>query len=126
MMKRRILLVDDNEKVRKNLKLMIESAGFVVEEAENGLDGLAKVKGQTFDGFVIDYKMPKVNGITLIKNILELPDYDSHQILLLSTEESSEFSALVAPLSLPNVMYKPVNPLKFSEILASFSQLAAA
>lgn len=126
MMKRRILLVDDNEKVRKNLKLQIETAGFDVVEAENGLDGLAKVKGLTFDGFVIDYKMPKVNGITLIKNILELPDYNSHQVLLLSTEQSNEFNALISPLDLPNVMYKPVDPLRFSEILASFSQLAAA
>lgn len=84
-MKTKILLVDDNEKVRTAIATQLRSIGFDVSEAINGLDGLILAKQQSFDGFVIDQMMPIMDGGTLIKDLRGLPQYQSHPVVLMTT-----------------------------------------
>jgi two-component system chemotaxis response regulator CheY len=108
-MNRRVLLVDDNRVVRQAIFNLLVNVGYEVVEATDGLDGLTKAKASYFDALVIDYKMPIMDGITLIKGLREMSQYQQHPIILLTTEDSAEFSMKVAGLDNVNVMCKPVD-----------------
>ena len=108
-MNRRVLLVDDNQLVRKSILDVLTVAGFEVVEAKDGLDGLTKAKSGFFDTFVIDYKMPIMDGITLIKGLRDLPEYENHSMTLLTTDDSAEFALKVSSLVDVHVLCKPID-----------------
>lgn len=108
-MKRRVLLVDDNIAVRTTLSSVLSNAGYAVTEAGDGLDGLTKAKSNTFDAFVVDYKMPIMDGITLLKGLKEMEQYCDHPMILLTTDDGPLFTSKVAVLDSVNVMCKPID-----------------
>ncbi|HOC46436.1 MAG TPA: response regulator [Syntrophorhabdaceae bacterium] len=71
-MKRKVLVVDDEENIRLLFKEELEEEGYEVDTASNGLEALEKVKAASFDVIVLDIKMPVMDGIqalNAIKNI---------------------------------------------------------
>ena len=70
-----ILIVDDEEKIRKILRIMITLKGHKVDEAANGEEALKKIKENAYDLVIADIRMPKMDGITLLQeiNALEYP-----------------------------------------------------
>ena len=81
MKKRRILLVDDERSVRRSLREWFMEDGFEVETAEDGQQALRVMDSGPFDIFILDLKMPGMDGITLQKRILEV-DRDATVIIL--------------------------------------------
>ena len=65
----RILVVDDEEKIRKLLKIMLSLKGHSVDEAEDGEEALAKIEEDAYDLIIADIKMPKLDGMELLKRI---------------------------------------------------------
>ena len=62
-MSNRVLLVDDNELIRKTTREMFESAGYICDEAENGAEALDRVSIFHPDLIVLDLAMPVMNGL---------------------------------------------------------------
>ena len=120
-MKRRVLLVDDNNAVRKMLSTVLEEAGFDVVEASDGLDGLTKAKAVFFDAFVVDYKMPIMDGITLIKGLRDIPDYSQHSVTLLTTDISGDFTHKVSEFNDIHVLEKPIDHQQLIELASKQS-----
>jgi len=72
---RTVLLVDDNAVVRKALRSMFESAGFVCFESEDGPHALEEAKDLQPDLILLDFSMPLMNGLEaapLLKKMLPL------------------------------------------------------
>ena len=70
---KRILIVDDHIAVAEGTKLMLEKEkDFQVETANSGKDALNLVKEASFDIYIFDLKMPKMNGHDLAKRVIEL------------------------------------------------------
>lgn len=67
----RILLVDDDEKVRDVLARVLRRSGYEVEEAEDGESAAHKLANAEFETVVTDIAMPKVDGLSLLKTIRE-------------------------------------------------------
>ena len=68
-----VLLVDDNTLVRRGLRTLFESAGFVCCESQNGAEAIERVKELKPDLIVLDFSMPGMNGLEaapLLKKIL--------------------------------------------------------
>lgn len=68
-----VLLVDDNTLVRRGLRTLFESAGFVCCESQNGAEAIERVKELQPDLIVLDFSMPVMNGLEaapLLKKIL--------------------------------------------------------
>ncbi len=68
---KRILDVDDAATVRMYHRGILESAGFVVEEAFNGLEALEKVAASPFDLYIVDINMPKLDGFGFLRALRE-------------------------------------------------------
>jgi len=66
-----ILLVDDNKMGLAARRVVLEELGHTVVTAVNGLDALAAIEGQVFDLLITDWKMPKLDGIELIRRVRE-------------------------------------------------------
>ena len=66
-----ILVVDDERAIRNSLKDILEFESHKVEIAENGLEGLEKVKNGKFDVIFSDIKMPQMDGIEFLKALIE-------------------------------------------------------
>lgn len=64
-----IALIDDDEEVGKSLALMLRTKGYIVELFTNGLDYLTRRGGSAPDCLIIDYKMPKIDGLELLSRV---------------------------------------------------------
>lgn len=67
-----ILIVDDEEKIRKIVKMMLSMKGHQVDEAATGEEALRKIKEEFYDLVIADIKMPGMSGLDLVKEINEL------------------------------------------------------
>ena len=65
----RILVVDDEQAIRKTLREILEFESYIVDDAGDGVECLAKVKQNNYDVIIIDVKMPKLDGMEAIEKI---------------------------------------------------------
>ena len=66
-MKRKILIVDDEEVVRKLLRLLLDKLGYEVKEAADGEQAIEELSKDVFDLLICDILMPKKDGWAVIK-----------------------------------------------------------
>ncbi len=89
-----IVVVDDSSVIRVQLKQTLEAAGYKVEEAENGEDGLAKVLALKNPDLVItDYNMPGLDGIQMLTKIKASLGGVPFPVFMLTTETSANLKA---------------------------------
>ena len=70
----RVLIVDDDERERLELTDVVSSLGYVVESAEDGEQALEKLGSSEVDAIVTDLIMPRVDGFTLLRTLLDRGD----------------------------------------------------
>ena len=68
----RILVIDDDQGVRDSMARMLRGAGFNVETAPTGEEGVAAAKGNVFDVILSDMRMPGISGIDVLQKLREL------------------------------------------------------
>lgn len=72
--KKTILIVDDEERIRNMLRLMLENRGYNIFEAENGEEALKAHAAVSPDMIILDVMMPKMNGFTCLQEIRKKSD----------------------------------------------------
>jgi two-component system chemotaxis response regulator CheY len=113
---KRVLVVDDSLTTRAYYRFVLEGAGFGVDEAVNGLEGLERAMGGAFDLAIVDVNMPKMDGYTMIDSLRRDPELSSLPILTISTEPPSPRSETRGS---DYHIYKPAAP----EDLATLARL---
>lgn len=83
MSKQRILVVDDEERIRKLVVLYLETGTFEIVEADNGDTALELALNESFDLIILDIMMPGLDGIEVTKQIRE---HKSTPIILLTAK----------------------------------------
>jgi two-component system, chemotaxis family, chemotaxis protein CheY len=119
-MSKSILVVDDTRSMRKMVAAVLEGAGYSVEEAEDGVEALDKAKIRVFDLVVTDHNMPKMDGVTLVRELRGLAEYDSVALIVLSTETGAELKARGREAGATGWMVKPFDPEKMLGIVRQF------
>ncbi|MDT8376274.1 MAG: response regulator [Mariprofundaceae bacterium] len=85
-----LLLVDDSLIARKVEQGILESIGFSVDTAIDGLDALAKLDSGSYDMVITDLEMPRLDGFGLVRHMRNQAKYEDIPILIISTRESAE------------------------------------
>jgi two-component system response regulator AtoC len=67
----RILIVDDDESIRKILSAILEDEGYVVETAENGREAIDKSNEKIYNLALIDVRLPDIEGVVLLAKLRE-------------------------------------------------------
>jgi two-component system chemotaxis response regulator CheY len=102
-----IFIVDDSATMVMSLKSTLEIAGFKVETACDGQQGLAKIQGGLKPDLIItDINMPKMDGLELIRNVRKLLRFTP--ILTLTTESQQTKRDEAKRLGASGWMVKPV------------------
>ena len=63
----KILVVDDEEKIRLIIREYLENNGYDIDEADTGVEALDKLKSNSYDLCILDIMMPKMDGFTMLK-----------------------------------------------------------
>jgi two-component system, chemotaxis family, sensor kinase CheA len=81
---RRILVVDDSATLRALHRSVLETAGYLVVEAQDGGEALAALQKQPADLVVTDIQMPRMDGLTLIRRLRETAEWRRLPIIVVS------------------------------------------
>lgn len=86
----RILVVDDSLAIREMLRSIFEAAGYSVEVAVDGSDGLTKVRQQKFDGVITDVEMPRLDGFGLVEGIRSRSEHENLPVIMVTSLAKEE------------------------------------
>lgn len=67
----RILVIDDDDPVRQSMERMLRTAGYTVQSAATGEEGLALARGGAFDVILSDMRMPGMSGLDVLRQLRE-------------------------------------------------------
>lgn len=84
-----ILIVDDEESIRSLLRLTLVRAGYDVLEAGSGEEGITMIETQKPDLVLLDVMMPGMDGISVCKQIRQLPTMNTTPVLMLSARRDA-------------------------------------
>ncbi|HAV35059.1 MAG TPA: response regulator [Massilia sp.] len=116
-MAKTILAVDDSSSLRQMVAFSLKAAGYQVVEAVDGQDGLDKARQQTVDLVLTDQNMPRMDGLSLIKQLRGLPEYQKVPILMLTTESSDEMKSKGRAAGANGWLVKPFDPQRLIEVV---------
>lgn len=105
-----VLVVDDEEDVRASVADVLRSAGFTVEEAEDGLVALALLERLTVGAMVLDLSMPRCDGVEVIDRLASPPP-----ILIVSARQVSDVDRIRVEPKITAYLKKPVSPARLIE-----------
>lgn len=108
---KRVLVVDDAALMRAYYRQALQRAGYEVEEALNGLEGLEKLLMDSFDVIIVDVNMPQMDGMTFLRALRarELP-VAAIPALVTSTEAGPQDKAAARKAGANFYLVKPVSP----------------
>ncbi len=115
-----ILAVDDSASMRQMVTFALQKAGHEVVEAADGEQALALAKTRKVNLVITDVNMPKMDGITLIRELRTLPDYRFTPILMLTTESAPEKKQQGKAAGATGWLVKPFNP---DQLIATISKV---
>lgn len=120
-MSKRILIIDDEENIRRVMRLTLEAAGYEVGEASDGERGLAAYKdGATWDAVLLDQKMPGMDGLDVLRAIRGRNE--GARVIMMTAFASIELAVDAMKLGASDFVRKPTTP----EIMRNVLQAALA
>lgn len=106
MQRYRILIVDDEENLRLGMATVLEDAGYQVEQAAHGMEGIEKLGKSVFDLVITDYKMTEMDGLRFIEHLKG--EYPSVKVIMVTGYGSIENAVEAMKLGAINYLQKPV------------------
>jgi DNA-binding response OmpR family regulator len=111
--RKQILVVDDDVNILRAFKSILEKEGYSVETAETGKDALKKIKKAMFSVYLVDVKLPDMDGTELL---LKIPDSPKAVKIVVTGFSSGEVGKKAAEYGADDFLVKPVKP---EELLAT-------
>jgi two-component system, chemotaxis family, chemotaxis protein CheY len=107
----RILVIDDAATVRMYHRSILEDAGYLVDEAVNGIEALEKALEQPFDLYLVDVNMPKLDGYGFLRE-LRRQAMPQAPAVMISTEAASQDRTRAYEAGANFYLVKPIKPLE--------------
>ena len=89
-MTKSILVVDDSGSVRNVVSIALRSAGYEVLEASDGLEGMKRLDGRKLHLIISDVNMPRMDGISFLREVKKHPQYKFTPVMMLTTEAGDD------------------------------------
>lgn len=103
----KILIVDDEEKIREVLAEYAEFEGFEPDQATDGMDAVAKCKQNDYDIILMDVMMPKLDGFSAVKEIRKIKDIP---VIMLSARGEEYDKLFGFEIGADDYVVKPFSP----------------
>lgn len=105
----KVLVIDDDDTIRMLAEEFLSQAGFVVSEAENGLQALEILDSVEPDIILLDVEMPQLNGFATCARLRQMPRYSSTPILMLTGLHDSDSIDRAFHVGATEFATKPIN-----------------
>ena len=115
MKRKHILVVDDDAALLSLLKMRLENAGYTVDTAEHGQDGLTKLTHANYDVVLLDYMMPGITGLTVLRQIQAR--YPSVPVVMMTSHASGKVAVQALAAGARACLVKPVDPVGLDQAL---------
>lgn len=122
-MAKTVMVVDDSASLRQVVRMALSSAGYEVIEATDGQDALDKLAGAKIQLVISDVNMPRMDGITFVKQLKEKSEYRFVPVIMLTTEGQDQKKEEGRAAGAKAWMVKPFQP---EQMLAAVSKLLGA
>jgi two-component system chemotaxis response regulator CheY len=109
-MGKKILIIDDSPSIRQMAVFVLKDAGYEVIEAADGQAGLEMAKKTPVDLVLTDQNMPRMDGLTMVRNLRALPQCKTLPILILTTESSDAMKQQGRAAGATGWLVKPFDP----------------
>ncbi len=110
-MKKRVLVVDDESRMRRFVQMNLDLEGYEVLQAENGLVALQKVRDDTPDLVLLDVMMPDMDGFETLERIREI---SSVPVIMLTVKGDEDDRIRGLDLGADDYITKPFSPRELS------------
>lgn len=124
----RFLVVDDFSTMRRIVRNLLKELGYTnVEEAEDGVEGLSKLRSGQFDFVVSDWNMPNMDGLEMLKQIRADAALSKLPVLMVTAEAKKENIIAAAQAGANGYVVKPFTAATLDEKLTKiFEKMNAA
>lgn len=106
---KKILVIDDEENIRELIKFNLETAGYKVELAADGQQGLDKLNN-SIDLVVLDLMLPIIDGLSVCRTIRGNEDYQQLPIIMLTAKGGEVDRILGLEMGADDYLTKPFSP----------------
>ncbi len=104
----KILVVDDMSTMRRIIKNLLNQLGYKnIDEAEDGIAGLQKLRNGKYDFVVTDWNMPNMTGLEMVQEIRKDPNLKHLPILMVTAEAKKENVIMAIKAGVNNYIVKP-------------------
>ncbi len=112
----KILVVDDDVNLRRTLRDVLESAGYEVDEAENGRKALAQLDQGSSDAILCDWKMPEQGGEDLLRTLMTREPAQHLPVIIMTAHGTGPNAITAMQLGAYDFVTKPFD---IDEVLAT-------
>lgn len=119
-----MLVADDDRGMRISTVAILKTSGYSVSEAEDGVVALAALAGSEIDAVILDVKMPRKDGISVLEDMVPQPPPPG--VLLVSAYDIEHETRLLIGRRVHKVLRKPVPPPLLIEAVAEAVEVAKA
>jgi DNA-binding NtrC family response regulator len=130
----RILIVDDDENIRRTMTAILEDEGYIVDSAASGKEALEKTNSATYNLALLDIRLPDMEGVELLKLMKDsLPrtrkimvtGYPSVQNAISAVNKRAD-AYLVKPVDVEKLLETVKEQLKLQEEENNFTEMKVA
>ena len=130
----RILIVDDDENIRKTMTAILEDEGYIVDSAASGKEAIEKANGTTYNLALLDIRLPDMEGVELLKLMKDsLPrtrkimvtGYPSMQNAISAVNKRAD-AYLIKPVDVEKLLETVKEQLKLQEEENNFTEMKVA
>jgi len=119
----KFLVVDDFSTMRRIIRNLLKELGFTnIDEAEDGVSALAKLRGGGFDFVVSDWNMPNMTGIELLRAIRADETLKHLPVLMVTAEARKENIVEAAQAGASGYVVKPFTAVTLDEKISKILQ----
>ena len=116
----KVLVIDDSKTIRLLLARLFRPFACELMEAANGEEGLAVATRANPDLIILDYNMPVMDGIAMLRKMREDPGLKRTPVIMLTADSGLQSLATVARLGVRNYVTKP---FREEELLAKVGRI---
>jgi CheY-like chemotaxis protein len=115
-----VLVIEDDRDIRELFRLTLETAGYRVLEADNGLDGFEAADRHEPDAILIDMSMPVLDGCQVTRLIRQNPRLSAIPIIACTAYNRWEWRGKSILAGCTDFLTKPVDPRKLLSMLSRY------
>lgn len=120
----RILAIDDSRTIREMLRQSLETAGFDVVTADDGMEGLARFDETHPDLVITDVNMPRLDGFGVIEALRSRPTRSRVPILVLTTESAEALKDRARKAGATGWIVKPFDDARLISAIRRIASVA--